>query len=122
MKTAADPRHKARRELIQKLFTWDFNPEQNNNDPAISSIIEKVPTIDRILGKAAPEWPITQIAKADLAILRLATYELLYSKTAPQKVIIDEAIELAKEFGGDSSSSFVNGVLGTVVRAHTTVS
>lgn len=75
--------------------------------------------IDREITKNATAWPLSQIAPMDLAILRLAIYELLYKdKKEPYKVIIDEAVEIAKEYGNQSSASFVNGVLGTVVKSH----
>lgn len=115
MKTSLDPRHKARQSLIQKLFAWDFQKNQKLDKDTIP-IVAKVVKIDEIIAKAAPEWPIEQVSKADLAILRLSVYELLYKKTEPQKVIIDEAVELAKEFGGETSSSFINGVLGSIAR------
>lgn len=72
--------------------------------------------IDDMIIPAAPEWPIDQIAKMDKAILRMSIYELLIKKDVPPKVAINEAVELAKEFGGDNSSKFVNGVLGTIFR------
>lgn len=72
--------------------------------------------IDNMIIPAAPEWPIDQIAKMDKAILRMSIYELLIKKDVPPKVAINEAVELAKEFGGDNSSKFVNGVLGTIFR------
>jgi len=71
--------------------------------------------IDRQIGQAAPQWPIQQMAKADVNILRLAVYELSGGKT-PMKVVINEAVELAKMYGGESSPRFVNGVLGTVAQ------
>ena len=71
--------------------------------------------IDQKIAKAAPEYPIEKINKTDLAILRLAVYELLLEKSQPAKVIIDEAVELAKEYGGDSSPAFVNGALGKLI-------
>ncbi len=83
-----------------------------------AKILAYAPEIDTIISRVAVQWPIDQIAKADLAILRLAVYELLYAKAAPDKVVIDEAVELAKEFGSQSSASFVNGVLGTVVNKY----
>ena len=64
---------------------------------------------------AATEWPINRLNKIDLAVLRLAVYELKYEETPP-KVVIDEAVELAKEFGSENSSSFINGVLGTIYK------
>src|SRR3989338_6643877 len=118
MKTSSDPRHLVRRKKVQKLFEWEFK-KNKYSDSLIRDIIPTIPTIDDIIEKAAPEWPITQISKADLTILRLAIFELLYEKKNPKKVVIDEAIELAKEFGGETSPSFINGVLGTVVSENT---
>lgn len=71
---------------------------------------------DALIIPAAPEWPIDQIAKVDRAILRLALYELTVKRDVPPKVIINEAVELAKAFGGENSSKFINGVLGTIYR------
>ena len=72
--------------------------------------------LDEMIVPAAPEWPIDQIAKIDKAILRMSLYELLIKRDVPPKVAINEAVELAKEFGGDNSSKFINGVLGTIFR------
>jgi len=73
--------------------------------------------LDRIIEEAAPNWPITQMPGVDKAVLRIALYELLVDETerTPVKAVINEAVELAKQFGSDNSSRFVNGVLGTVV-------
>src|SRR3989304_4240133 len=72
--------------------------------------------IDAIIQEQAPAWPLSQVSKIDRNILRLAIFEILFDNTTPTKAAINEAVELAKAFGGDSSSSFVNGVLGGVVR------
>lgn len=73
-------------------------------------------TIDRVIAEAAPSWPLNQMARIDKNILRLAIFELLFNNTkVPPKAAINEAVELAKAFGSDSSSRFVNGVLGTIV-------
>ena len=72
--------------------------------------------IDAMITPAAPEWPLDQIAKIDRSILRMSIYELLIKKDVPPKVAINEAVELAKEFGGENSSKFINGVLGTIFR------
>jgi transcription antitermination protein NusB len=72
--------------------------------------------IDGVIGPVAPEWPIEQIARMDRIVLRIGVYELLYDESVPPKVVINEAVELAKAFGGDNSSKFINGVLGTVLR------
>ena len=71
--------------------------------------------IDDIVQKCAPEWPISQINRVDLAVLRQAVYELLFKTETPTKVIIDEAVEIAKRYGGKTSSSFVNGALASAI-------
>ena len=72
--------------------------------------------LDLVLQPIAPEWPIDQIARMDRIVLRIGVYELLHGSNIPPKVVINEAVELAKAFGGDNSSKFINGVLGTVLR------
>lgn len=85
----------------------------------IKGVLENKEKIDAIIAKTAPEWPIDQISIVDRNVLRLGIYELLYSNRSevPPKVAINEAIELAKSFGGETSGKFVNGVLGTIYRA-----
>ena len=113
MKRPDDPRHQKRIELTKKLFAYSFT--KNQKFPTkVNKIIVSIPDSDKLISECAPEWPISQINKVDLSILRLAIFELTNEKT-PKKVVIDEAVELAKEFGAESSSKFVNGVLGTVV-------
>ena len=115
MKTAKDPRHKKRKDIIKKLFSFSFDQHiTSSEDPLIKPILKSLKQIDPLIAKSAPEWPVNKLNKVDLAVLRLAIFELLQKKT-PEKVIIDEAIELAKEFGADSSPRLVNGVLGTVL-------
>jgi len=114
MKTPLDPRHKKRQKLVESLFKIDFHKQKINN--ATKIILSHKDFIDKKIESVAPEFSIDKINKVDLAILRLAVYELLVEKTQPTKVIIDEAIELAKEYGGDSSPSFVNGALGNIKR------
>ena len=132
-------RHLARSLAMQTLFEWDFNKgkidifeilERNKKEFApgmeddnftkkiIDLIIEHKEEIDDIIQKAAPDWPLPQIAPVDRNVLRLGLAELLFGdrKQVPPKVAINEAIELAKTFGGDSSGKFVNGVLGTVYK------
>lgn len=126
---------------MQSLFEWDFHGKDENAlqeivarnkkefgpgldeeygfiDRLVKGTIENLPKIDRIIEKAAPEWPIEQITSVDRAVLRLGLYELLFGsrEEVPPKVAINESIELAKSFGGESSGKFVNGVLGTVYR------
>lgn len=115
MKTASDPRHRHRIKLVQHLFAAQF---QNQPHPAIIHIWSRLGDIDPVIVKAAPEWPLDKLNPIDLAILRLAVFELLVDKQAPYKVIIDEAIELAKQFGSESSPGFINGSLGSVVKHH----
>lgn len=86
-------------------------------DNLVWGVMENKEKIDSILVPAAPEWPIDQIALVDLIILRMGVYELLFTSEVPPKVAINEAVELAKAFGGEHSSRFINGVLGTIFRA-----
>ncbi|OGG11496.1 transcription antitermination factor NusB [Candidatus Gottesmanbacteria bacterium RBG_13_45_10] len=116
MKTARDPRHQKRIDLMQRLFSFSFS--QNPADPEIADILLHAKKLDEKIHIAAPEWGIDKIAKIDLAILRLAVYELTVKKKEPPKVIIDEAIELAKEFGNENSPKFVNGALGTILKEY----
>jgi len=133
-------RHLSRSIVLQNLFAWDFNKEEQKDIKEIVSynvlnfgqglyktdfiydltngILNKIKDLDEIIKKAAPEWPIEQIAMIDRNVLRIGLYELLFSaeKEVPPKVAINEAIELAKTFGGDASGKFVNGVLGTVYK------
>lgn len=113
MKTPLDPRHKKRQKLVAELFKLQFNHQKASKDA--KQIVSNQVFIDEKIQNAAPEFPINKINKIDLAILRLAVYELLIKKREPEKVVIDEAIELAKEYGGDTSPSFVNGALGSIV-------
>ncbi len=82
----------------------------------VNGVAAKIDELDGILQPIAPEWPIDQIARMDRVVLRIGLYELMYQKDVPAKVVINEAVELAKSFGGDNSSKFINGVLGTVLR------
>lgn len=133
-------RHLARSIALQTLYEWDFYGKKNDIVPKllernveefgpglddkefpkqlVDGVLGRLEAIDKIIVKAAPEWPIEQINIVDRNILRLGLYELLYvsREEVPPKVAINEAIELAKSFGGESSGRFVNGVLGTVYR------
>ncbi len=82
----------------------------------IAGVIKHQAKLDKTIGPAAPEWPVEQIARVDKIVLRMAVYELKVEKEVPPKVVINEAVELAKAFGGDNSSKFINGVLGTIYR------
>lgn len=82
----------------------------------ITGVVDNHATVDPYIIKYAPEWPIEQITNVDRNILRIAIYEMLVAKDVPEKVAINEAIELAKAFGGESSGRFVNGVLGAIYK------
>lgn len=124
MKTPLDPRHHRRQKIIQELFAWeaqrkikDKRYETKEKDEKIIEIIKNIGKIDKLIAEAAPEWEISRINNTDLAILRLATYELAFEHTEPPKAIIDEAVELAKEFGQESSPAFINGALAKVLKS-----
>lgn len=87
----------------------------------VNGVIKEAPKLDAELQPVAPDWPIDQIARMDRIVLRMGLYELEHSKDIPAKVVINEAVELAKSFGGDNSSKFVNGVLGTLLKNKETV-
>ncbi len=114
MKNPLDPRHKKRQKVVEDLFRSEFHKQRVGE--IAQKIIAQKEEIDKFINKAAPEFPIDKINRVDLAILRLATYELKIIKKEPPKVIIDEAIELAKEYGGETSPAFVNGALGKLVK------
>jgi N utilization substance protein B len=133
-------RHLSRSIAMQTLYEWDFYGKKNEilgealerniqefgpgledkefPKRLVEGVVKNIDIIDKIIEKTAPEWPIEQINMVDRNILRLGLYELLYAdpNEVPPKVAINEAIELAKSFGGESSGRFVNGVLGTVYR------
>lgn len=120
MKTSKDPRHLKRIKLIQALFSWNFQPKKN---PAqdIVGIVKNLKKIDNLIKRSAPDRPLDQINKIDLAILRNAVFELIINddklrKDIPPKVALDEAIELGKQFGSDSSAAFINGALGKLIK------
>lgn len=118
MKTSTDPRHKKREMRVSAMFAHSFN--QPVQEKLIADLLPHLEDIDRAISTAAPEWPLNNINKIDLAILRVATDEILYSDTPP-KVAIDEAVEIAKKFGAENSASFINGVLGTILKSKANV-
>lgn len=117
MTEAMDPRHQRRVELMQTLFVLMFSGEESQDTAelrqleAAREILSQSEQLDQELATHAPERPLAEINQIDLAIMRLILHEANQGET-PKKVLIDEAIELAKEFGTDSSPKFVNGVLG----------
>lgn len=114
MKTKKDPRHVERVKTVKALFANSFT-NQDDLPTLAKNILADVDKWDKKIEKSAPAWPIDKLNKIDLAILRLAVYELESTKTPP-KVVIDEAVEMAKEFGAEGSSGFINGVLGTIYK------
>ncbi len=115
-----DPRHKQRIALVQQLYSYSFDPKfiyklNKASELQFDHVVQNIPKIDSLITQYAPKYPIDQIAKADLAILRLAIYELAIDQKEPPKVVINEAVELAKEMGSDRSFAFVNAVLGAIV-------
>jgi N utilization substance protein B len=82
----------------------------------VKGVDSKKTALDALLQPIAPDWPIEQIARMDRIVLRIGAYELKFGTDVPPKVVINEAVELAKAFGGENSSKFVNGVLGTLLR------
>ncbi len=115
MKTPNDPRHIRRRQVVKKLYSQSFIA-LDSTDPVEKGVLSNLKKIDQLVQKAAPEWPVEKINRVDLAILRLAVYELKIQPKEPPKVVIDEAIELAKEFGSQASPGFINGTLGTLIK------
>lgn len=113
MKTKTDPRHLKRIKLMQELFAYDFTLSKPSRET--EEIVKNFPEIDKLIEKYAPQWPLRQINKIDLAILRLSTFELTQRKDVPPKVVVDEAVELGKQYGSESSSGFINGVLGKLI-------
>lgn len=131
-------RHLARTLAMQTLFLWDFNGKKEKSEKVkklatevfsnfapnfddngfveklLKGVMTKLPEIDKYIVKYATEWPLEQITIVDRNILRIGVYELVYDKDIPARVAINEAIEIAKTFGGASSGKFVNGVLGAI--------
>lgn len=114
MKQRGDPRHIKRISLMQDLFTYSFHSKKEP-PKTIEPIIAKLKEIDKLISKSAPDRPIEQINRIDLAILRNSVFELIMESGTPPKVVVDEAVELGKEFGSDSSAGFINGVLGKII-------
>jgi len=100
---------------MQAMFAFSWG-NSNPVTPDSQKIIPRLETIDDLIKINAPKWPIDKINRVDLSILRCAVWELKFQSKTPPKVIIDEAVELAKEFGTDTSSSFVNGCLGGIIK------
>jgi N utilization substance protein B len=133
-------RHLSRSIVMQSLYEWDFYGQKPNDlknitdrnikefGPGLESVdfiwklvdgvTSHLPQLNQIIEKTAPEWPLEQITIIDRNVLRIGLYELLFEDKSevPPKVAINEAIELAKNFGGESSGKFINGVLGTVYK------
>lgn len=131
-------RHLSRTLAMQTLFAWDFNGQDTNNldeliagnfnqfapnfndhgfvENLVRGVINNIADIDKYIIKYATEWPLDQITTVDRNVLRLGVYELVFDDNIPAKVSINEAIEIAKAFGGEASGRFVNGVLGAIFK------
>jgi len=132
-------RHLSRSIVMQTLYEWDFWDNKKSIEDVlkknieefgagmsdvdfvrelVSGVFEHLEDINKTIEKYAPEWPLKQITVVDRNVLRIGVYELLYgdNKNVPPKVAINEAIEMAKTFGGDSSGKFINGVLGAIYK------
>lgn len=137
----ASNRHLGRIVALQTLYEYDFRVSCNDESVELVEILnrnvsryketiddktfieklvkgvqENASHLDKVIGPIAPEWPVDQIARIDKVVLRISLYELLIQDEVPPKVVINEAVELAKAFGSDNSSKFINGVLGTAYR------
>ena len=130
-------RHLSRTLALQSLFAWDFRDRKDKMTELVdynvenfatsfddggfalelaSGVVDNIKIIDALITKYAPEWPLDKITVVDRNVLRLGIYELKFSPDIPAKVAINEAIELAKAFGGSASGKFINGVLGTIFK------
>ncbi len=130
-------RHLGRTIALQSLFEWDFYAAQKPMEASlqhnieefqpkfkdvdfttslVQGVLEHITELNDLIRKYAPDWPLEQITLVDRNVLRIGLYELKYDRDIPPKVAINEAIELAKSFGGDSSGRFVNGVMGSIYR------
>ncbi|MDQ5886284.1 MAG: transcription antitermination protein NusB [Patescibacteria group bacterium] len=139
----ASNRHLGRILALQTLYEYDFRSDCNDSNLDLDEVLERNITryketvddhdfvkelvkgvcnfatqLDEVLQPVAPEWPIAQIARMDRLVLRMSLYELLSLSDVPPKVVINEAVELSKAFGGENSSKFINGVLGTILRKY----
>lgn len=137
----ASNRHLGRIVALQTLYEQDFRAECGDDNFDLTEVLNRniaryketiddrkfiitlvqgvskqVADLDIRLQPLAPEWPMSQIARMDRMVLRMGAYELLHDKSIPPKVVINEAVELAKAFGGDNSSKFINGVMGTLLK------
>jgi len=139
----ASNRHLGRILALQTLYEYDFRKDCGDENFDINDVLDRniaryhdtvddhdfiknlvigvtkqSSNLDATLQPIAPEWPIADIARMDRIVLRMSLYELLKNKEVPPKVVINEAVELSKAFGGDNSSKFINGVLGTALRKY----
>lgn len=120
-KIGMDRRHLNRVKKIQLLFALSFagvsKEEILKKNPKLKDLVDNLKMIDETIQKYAPRYPLIKIAKIDLTVLRLSVYELLFERKNPPKVVIDEAVVLAKEFGTEKSYAFINGVLGSILKS-----
>lgn len=133
-------RHLARSIVMQSLYQWDFRNQPKEKIPEILSsnlnefgvgldddnklfvdktfedIVKKLPAIDKKIKSYSPDWTLEHMNSIDRNVLRIGVYELFFNKEIPSKVAINEAIEMAKSYGGNSSGKFVNGILGAMYK------
>ncbi len=133
----ASNRHLARIVVVQTLFAYEFrggDPDEALQytlseyveklsdhtfaDALLKGVLEKKKDVLRVIQEEAPEWPVDKIAPIDRAILEVGTYEIIYSKDVPPIVAINEAVEVAKNFGDTNSPKFINGVLSTIMHKY----
>lgn len=136
----ASNRHLGRIVALQTLYEFDFRSGEDSTitieeihkrninqfkklvgdkdfvTKLVMGVVKHLQQLDEAIAPLAPEWPVDQIARIDKIILRMSLYELVIEKDTPPKVVINEAVELAKSFGGDNSSKFINGVLGSALQ------
>ncbi len=124
-----DTTEHAAEEVMVRLFDEPMSESQVEMDPLVEDVrsyartlvegaVEHQHELDAIIARSAPNWPVDQMSRIDKNILRLAIFEILFDNRVPLKAAINEAVELGKRFGSDSSSRFINGVLGTVAAEH----
>jgi len=117
-----DKRHERRIQIVQNLYAKSFQGEEHITYPNMEEkevsdlILANKESLDEYISTNAPKYPLDKIAKIDLSILRLALYELLINRQEPVKVVINEAVELAKEMGNERSYAFINAVLGSILK------
>ena len=115
-------RHEQREQVFKLLFRVEFHspedvPEINGRQPVSEEIKDKIPELDKLLNENTEGWDTTRVGKVELAVLRLGAYELRYDDDIPDGVAINEAVEIAKKYGQESSGGFVNAILAKIMKS-----